>query len=88
MEISRVSSSNLGACLSSQAYMCFYVKRHLDYQRNTPPTYVKAREAELRKAEEKARKEAEDKARKEAEELARSREVEREVENELLGLVE
>ena len=42
----RVSYSNLGACLNSAAYMCFYVKRHLDYKPYMTPTYVLTRETE------------------------------------------
>ena len=42
----RVTNSNLGACLNSPAYMCFYVKRHLDYKPYMTPTYVLARENE------------------------------------------
>ncbi len=36
----------MGACLNSAAYMCFYVKRHLDYKPFTTPTYVLSRETE------------------------------------------
>lgn len=54
----RVTHSTLGACLSSQAYMCFYVKRHLDYTPHTKPSYRKAREAEAVKEKERERKEA------------------------------
>ncbi|KZP22628.1 cysteine proteinase [Athelia psychrophila] len=42
----KVTKSNLGACLGSLAYMCFYVKRHLDYKPYMTPTYVLARETE------------------------------------------
>lgn len=42
----KVTNSNLGACLNSPAYMCFYVKRHLDYKPYMTPTYVLARENE------------------------------------------
>lgn len=54
----KVTHSTLGACLSSQAYMCFYVKRHLDYTPHTKPSYRKAREAEAVKEKERERKEA------------------------------
>ncbi|KAF8813509.1 cysteine proteinase [Phlegmacium glaucopus] len=63
----KVSHSSFGACLNSAAYMCFYVKRHLDYKPITTPSYVlmreteAAREKELEKEKELARmKELED----------------------------
>ncbi|KAF8151031.1 hypothetical protein B0H34DRAFT_731104 [Crassisporium funariophilum] len=63
----KVTHSGLGACLNSAAYMCFYVKRHLDYKPYVTPTYVlmreneAAREKELEKEKEAARmKEVED----------------------------
>lgn len=59
----KVTHSTLGACLNSQAYMCFYVKRHLDYKPWSTPSYVKAREAEAVKEKERERarmKEVED----------------------------
>jgi len=63
----RVTNSNLGTCLNSPAYMCFYVKRHLDYKPDMTPTYVQTREneavreKELEKEKERARnKEVED----------------------------
>lgn len=55
----RVAPSNLGACLNSLAYMCFYVKRHLDYKPYTTPTYVLTRETEaVREKEMEKEKEA------------------------------
>ena len=66
---SRVTHSTLGACLASQAYMCFYVKRHLHYKPWSTPSYVKTREAEAVKEKERERE-------KEAKEAARMREVE------------
>ncbi|KAF8230589.1 cysteine proteinase [Tricholoma matsutake] len=55
----KVTTSNLGACLNSSTYMCFYVKRHLDYQRYTTPTYVLTRENEaVREKEIEREKEA------------------------------
>lgn len=51
----KVTHSTLGACLSSQAYMCFYVKRHLDYKPYVLPSYIQAREAEMAKEKEKER---------------------------------
>ena len=63
----RVTHSSFGACLNSAAYMCFYVKRLLDYKPVTTPSYVlmreteAAREKELEKEKELARmKELED----------------------------
>ncbi|KAK2460172.1 hypothetical protein APHAL10511_007851 [Amanita phalloides] len=61
----KVTHTTLGACLKSPAYMCFYVKRHLDYK--VTPFYTRMREAEaarereLHKEKEAARmKELED----------------------------
>ncbi|THG96241.1 hypothetical protein EW026_g5561 [Hermanssonia centrifuga] len=66
----KVTHSSLGACLKSQAYMCFYVKRHLDYKPYVLPSYVKsAREAEAVKKEEEEKE-------REKEAAARLREVE------------
>jgi ubiquitin carboxyl-terminal hydrolase 22/27/51 len=63
----KVTLSNLTACLDSNAYMCFYVKRHLDYKPYMKPSYRQARdqdivrEQEEEKLKEKARmKEVED----------------------------
>ena len=49
----RVTHSTLGECLASQAYMCFYVKRHLDYKPYVLPSYIQAREAEMQKEKER-----------------------------------
>ncbi|KAI1797193.1 cysteine proteinase [Ganoderma leucocontextum] len=62
----KVTHSTLGACLNSQAYMCFYVKRHLDYKPNVTPSYVVTREQEAVKEKEREREK----------EAARMREVE------------
>lgn len=43
----RVTVSNLGACLNSNAYMCFYVKRHLDYKPYMKPTYRVTRDNDI-----------------------------------------
>nr|VWO95161.1 Uncharacterized protein [Ganoderma boninense] len=51
----RVTHSTLGTCLSSQAYMCFYVKRHLDYRPYVTPSYITAREQEAVKEKERER---------------------------------
>ncbi|KAF8344708.1 hypothetical protein F5887DRAFT_969390 [Amanita rubescens] len=48
----KVTHTSLGACLKSAAYMCFYVKRHLDYKPVMTPSYVRAREAEAAKERE------------------------------------
>ncbi|EPS95951.1 hypothetical protein FOMPIDRAFT_152388 [Fomitopsis schrenkii] len=64
----KVSHSSLRACLSSrsQAYMCFYVKKHLDYKPYVTPSYKVAREAEAVKEKRREKEEA----------AARMREVE------------
>ena len=62
--------------MDSPAYMCFYVKRYLDYKVETRPTYVIARETEaLREKEREKEKENENEKEKEKE-AARMREVE------------
>ncbi|KAH7911361.1 hypothetical protein BJ138DRAFT_1135452 [Hygrophoropsis aurantiaca] len=43
----KVTPSTLGACLSSRAYMCFYVKRHLDYKPYMKPSYRLTRESDI-----------------------------------------
>lgn len=61
MSISRVTPSTLRECLKSRAYMCVYVKRHLDYKEHQTPSYIlaqqQAAEKERLKAEEKQTKE-------------------------------
>ncbi|KAJ6516717.1 hypothetical protein C8R47DRAFT_1088124 [Mycena vitilis] len=42
----KVTPAPLASVLASRAYMCFYVKRHLDYKPYTKPSYVLARETE------------------------------------------
>ncbi|KAJ7881755.1 hypothetical protein B0H14DRAFT_2340180 [Mycena olivaceomarginata] len=42
----KVTPASLGSVLASPAYMCFYVKRHLDYKPHTTPSYVLTRETE------------------------------------------
>ncbi|KAI0750552.1 cysteine proteinase [Irpex lacteus] len=69
----KVTHSTLGACLASQAYMCFYVKRHLDYKPYVLPSYIQAREAEMQKERER--------------ELQKQRAMEREVEDALLASI-
>lgn len=64
-----MTHTTLGVALDSQAYMCFYVKRHLDYKPYEIPSYMKAREAEVIKERERERE-------REKEEAARQRELE------------
>lgn len=73
----RVSHSTLGACLNSQAYMCFYVKRHLDYKPNITPTYIVMREQEAVKEKEREREK----------EAARLKEVDKDLDEELLAAI-
>lgn len=47
-----MTHSTLGACLNSAAYMCFYVKRHLDYKPYMTPSYILARESEAQREKE------------------------------------
>ncbi|KAJ6615868.1 hypothetical protein B0H10DRAFT_2039331 [Mycena sp. CBHHK59/15] len=55
----KVTHASLSACLGSNAYMCFYVKRHLDYKPYMTPTYVLTRETEaVREKEMEREKEA------------------------------
>lgn len=49
----RVTPTTLEQCLKASAYMCFYVKRHLDYKPNMTPSYVVTRETELAKERER-----------------------------------
>ncbi|KAJ3920258.1 hypothetical protein F5877DRAFT_38495 [Lentinula edodes] len=42
----KVTLSSLGACLKSTPYMCFYVKKHLEYKPHITPTYIRTRETE------------------------------------------
>ncbi|KAJ7070002.1 hypothetical protein C8F01DRAFT_977061 [Mycena amicta] len=51
----KVVPATLGTVLGSSAYMCFYVKRHLDYKPNEVPSYIQAREKELEKERERER---------------------------------
>ncbi|KAL4074742.1 hypothetical protein V8B97DRAFT_1868021 [Scleroderma yunnanense] len=48
----KVTLSSLGSCLSSNAYMCFYAKRHLDYKPHMKPTYRVARDNDIVKEQE------------------------------------
>ena len=47
LTFNRVTPSTLSDCLASNAYMCFYVKRHLDYKPYMKPTYLVARENDI-----------------------------------------
>lgn len=51
----RVTHSSLGTCLNSSAYMCFYVKRHLDYKAYVTPSYILTRETEAAREKEMER---------------------------------
>ncbi|KAF8193930.1 hypothetical protein K438DRAFT_1828278 [Mycena galopus ATCC 62051] len=62
----KVTPASLGSVLASNAYMCFYVKRHLDYKPYMTPTYVLTRENEAVREKEMEREK----------ELARIKEVE------------
>jgi len=43
----KVTHSTLSQVLSSTAYLLFYVKRNLDYEPESLPSYRKAREADI-----------------------------------------
>ncbi|KAG6372247.1 hypothetical protein JVT61DRAFT_8049 [Boletus reticuloceps] len=43
----KVTLSTLGTCLNSNAYMCFYVKRHLEYKPDMKPTYRVTRDNDI-----------------------------------------
>ena len=43
----RVTHATLSQVLRSTAYLLFYVKRDLDYEPDSRPSYVKAREADI-----------------------------------------
>lgn len=55
MRSSRVTPATLATVLNTPAYMCFYVKRHLDYKPYQTPTYILTREHEARREEERER---------------------------------
>lgn len=76
----KITPSTLGACLKSQAYMCFYVKRHLDYKPYMTPSYIKAREAEAAKEKERERE-------KEVARIKEAEKAEKELEDALLATV-
>lgn len=57
--------------------MCFYVKRHLDYQPHTRPTYVLTRETEAVREKELEREK----------EAARLKEADRELDDALLAVI-
>jgi len=75
----KVIPTTLTQCLKSSAYMCFYVKKHLDYKPYMTPTYVLAREGEIVKERQREREREK--------ELERRKEVEKEVENDLLATI-
>ncbi|KAF7296453.1 Ubiquitin carboxyl-terminal hydrolase [Mycena chlorophos] len=82
----KVIPATLGTVLGSNAYMCFYVKRHLDYKPAEVPAYIQAREREMEKQREAAERERE-LARERERERQREIQQEREVEDEILGLL-
>ncbi|THV06374.1 cysteine proteinase [Dendrothele bispora CBS 962.96] len=98
----KVHLTTLETCLRSSPYMCFYVKRHLEYKAHVTPTYiltqkteaVKEKEREREKELEKEREREREKERAEKE-AARLKEVEKEkeaarvkeVEDELLAIL-
>jgi ubiquitin carboxyl-terminal hydrolase 22/27/51 len=43
----RVTHATLSQVLRSTAYLLFYVKKDLDYEPESRPSYVKAREADI-----------------------------------------
>lgn len=55
----KVSHTSLASVLASNAYMCFYVKRHLDYKPYQTPSYVLMREKEEQREREREMKERE-----------------------------
>lgn len=69
----KVTPATLTQCLKSSAYMCFYVKKHLDYKPYIIPTYVLIREGEIVKERQREREK----------ELERMKEVE----NDLLSTI-
>jgi len=69
----KVTPRTLTQCLRSSAYMCFYVKKHLDYKPYMTPTYVLIREGEIVKEKQREREK----------ELERMKEVE----NDLLATI-
>ena len=65
----KVTPTTLRQCLKSSAYMCFYVKKHLDYKPYMTPTYVLIREGEIVKERQREREK----------ELERMKEVENDI---------
>ncbi|KAJ2926938.1 hypothetical protein H1R20_g10145, partial [Candolleomyces eurysporus] len=63
----KVTHTTQAECLNSNAYMCFYVKRHLDYKPYQTPTYVLMRETEAQKERERELRELKEKERTERE---------------------
>ncbi|KIY72161.1 cysteine proteinase [Cylindrobasidium torrendii FP15055 ss-10] len=47
----KVTVASLGACLASNPYMCFYVKRRLEYKAHARPSYVISKESEAARAQ-------------------------------------
>jgi ubiquitin carboxyl-terminal hydrolase 22/27/51 len=83
----KVTLSSLGACLNSSAYMCFYVKRHLEYKAVTTPTYVKRREDEALKEKEQEQEKEAARIRQLEQEREKEREKEKELEADILAMI-
>ncbi|KIY43869.1 cysteine proteinase, partial [Fistulina hepatica ATCC 64428] len=88
----KVTCSSLTACLESAAYMCFYVRRHLEYKPKITPTYRRVHQENETKAAEREREAERERARQAEIEKAKEEEAalyqrEKEVEDELLATV-
>lgn len=64
-----MTPTTLTQCLKASAYMCFYVKKHLDYKPYMTPSYVLIRETEIVKERQREREK----------ELERMKEVDNEI---------
>ncbi|KAF7297767.1 Ubiquitin carboxyl-terminal hydrolase [Mycena kentingensis (nom. inval.)] len=78
----KVTPTTLANVLTSSAYMCFYVKRHLDYKPTEVPSYIQAREKELEREREKEKERLEKERERERE---REKRREKELEDELMS---
>ncbi|KAF9048837.1 cysteine proteinase [Panaeolus papilionaceus] len=81
----KVTHSSLGVCLSSVAYMCFYVKRHLDYRPHIIPAYILAQknEAARERVLEKEKEREKEKEKEKEKEALRMKEID----DDLLAMV-
>ncbi|KAJ8520755.1 hypothetical protein ONZ45_g2476 [Pleurotus djamor] len=88
-----VPSAESGIVLMMITYMCFYVKRHLEYKPHMTPTYVKTRESEAVKEkmemekEKEKEKEKEHEKEKEKEQEQEAARMMKEVDDALLAFV-